>query len=81
MTFSEAVQNVLTKGLDAAQSVALAKLQVNDPTPYVQGPNGQRVPVGQQSGLSGAIASIPPVAWIALIGVIGAVVVLPLLRR
>jgi hypothetical protein len=79
--FSDAVQSVLTQGLDAAKTVALARLQVNDPTPYVTGPNGQRVAVGQMGGIAGAVSSIPPVVWIAGLLVVGAVVVLPLLRR
>lgn len=80
MSIADAVQNILTKGLDAAQSIALAKLQVNDPTPYVTGPNGQRVPVGQ-SGFTSALNSVPPLVWIAGLGIIGAVLLIPLLKR
>jgi hypothetical protein len=81
MKIGDAVQQLLTQGLDAAAQIKLAKLQVNDPTPYVTGPNGERVAVGQQAGFAGALGSVPPVVWIALVGVIGVVVVLPLLRR
>lgn len=81
LKIGEAVQDLLTRGLDAATQVKLAQLHVNDPTPYVTGPNGQRVPVGQQAGFAGALSSVPPVVWIALLGVVGVVVVLPLLRR
>jgi hypothetical protein len=80
LNIGEAVQELLTKGLDAATQVRLARLQVNDPTPYVTGPNGERVPVGQQ-GFTGALSSVSPVVWIALAGVVAVVVVLPLLRR
>lgn len=79
--FADALQSVLTSGLDAAKSVALAKLQVNDPTPYVTGPDGRRVPVGQMGGFAGVVSAVPPVVWIAGALLIGAVVLLPLLRR
>lgn len=78
--FSDAVQELLTKGLDAAAQIKLAKLQVNEPGGYVTGPNGERVPVGQQA-FTGALSTVPPVVWIALLGVVGVVVVLPLLRK
>lgn len=81
LKIGEAVQQLLTQGLDAAAQVKLAELRVNDPTPYVTGPNGERVPVGQQGGFASVVSSVPPVVWIALVGVIGVVVVLPLLRR
>jgi hypothetical protein len=78
----DALQNVLTKGLDAVESVKLAQLRVNDPTGYTVGPNGQRVPVGQPAGgFTNALATIPPLAWVAVIGVVGVAVLLPLLRR
>jgi hypothetical protein len=79
--FADAVQQLLTQGLDAAAQIKLAQLRVNDPTPYVQGPNGERVPVGQQAGFAGALNSVPPVVWLGLVAVVGVVVVLPLLRK
>ncbi len=81
LKIGEAVQDLLTRGLDAAAQVKLAELRVNDPTPYVTGPNGQRVPVGQPGGISGALASVPPVVWLGLVAVVGVVVVVPLLKR
>jgi hypothetical protein len=81
LKIGEAVQQLLTQGLDAAARVKLAQLQVNDPTLTSTGPNGTRAPVGQGAGFTGALSSIPPVVWIALVGVVGVVVVLPLLRR
>lgn len=81
LKIGEAVQELLTKGLDAAAQVKLAELRVNDPAPYVTGPNGQRVQAGQQAGFAGVINSIPPIVWVALVGVIGAVVIVPLLRK
>jgi hypothetical protein len=82
LKIGEAVQQLLTQGLDAAAQVKLAELRVNDPTGYVTGPNGQRVQVGQQAGgLGGALAGVPPVVWLGLVVVIGVVVVVPLLKR
>lgn len=81
LKIGEAVQDLLTRGLDAAKQVKLAQLQVNDPTPYVTGPNGERVPIGQRSGLAGVVSSVPPVVWIGLVGLVGVVVVWPLLKR
>jgi hypothetical protein len=79
LKIGEAVQQLLTQGLDAAAQVKLAELRVNDPTGYVTGPNGQRVQVGQSAG--GALASVPPVVWLGLVAIVGVVVILPLLRR
>lgn len=81
MALVDAIQAVLTKGLDAAEQVQLAKLQINDPTGYVTGPNGTRVAAGQQSGIVQQLNKVPPLVWIAIIGVVGAVVLIPLLRR
>ena len=81
MSFADALQSVLTSGLDAAKQVQLAKIQANDPSPYVVGPNGQRVPAGQMAGFAGVVNSIPPVVWVAGALLIGAVVIIPLLRR
>lgn len=81
MKAGEAIQDLLTRGLDAARQVKLAQLQVNDPTGYVTGPNGERVPIGQRGGVAGAVSSIPPVVWIGLVGLVGVVVVWPLLKR
>jgi hypothetical protein len=81
LKIGEAVQALLTQGLDAAAQVKLAELRVNDPTPYVTGPNGQRVAVGQSAGGLGALSSVPPVVWLGLVVVVGVVVVIPLLKR
>ena len=81
LKIGDAVQRLLTQGLDAATQIKLARLQVNDPTPYVTGPNGERVPVGQQRGFAPALSNVPPLMWVAGFLVIGAVVVLPLLRK
>jgi hypothetical protein len=78
LKIGEAVQQLLTQGLDAARQVKLAQLQVNDPTPYVTGPNGERVPVGSQAAFG--MASVPPYVWLAVLGVAGFLVLRPLLR-
>ena len=71
----DAVQNVLTKGIDAAATVKLARLQVNDPTFNTVGPYGQSARAGQGTyGVGDAIASVPPVVWIG-----GAVLIVGLL--
>jgi len=80
LKIGEAVQQLLTQGLDAAREVKLARLQVNDPTPYVTGPNGERVAVGQQA-FGGIVAGVPPWVWLLGLAAVGGLVVLPLLRR
>lgn len=65
MTFSEAIQDVLTKGIDAAKTIKLAQLQVNDPTYNTVGPNGVGSRVGQGAyGVSATLSTIPPMVWI-----------------
>ncbi len=81
LNIGEAVQQLLTQGLDAATQVKLAQLQVNDPTPYVTGPNGERVAVGQSAFFGGSLAAVPPWVWLAGLAVVGGLVVLPLLKR
>lgn len=76
----EAIQSLLTQGLDAARQIKLAEFQVNDPTGSVTGPNGQRVTAGQSAGFAG-LGSVPPVVWLGLVAVVGVVVILPLLKR
>lgn len=81
LKIGEAVQSLLTQGLDAARQIKLAEFQVNDPTGAVTGPNGQRVTAGQMAGIGGALGSVPPVVWLGLVAVVGVVVIVPLLKR
>jgi hypothetical protein len=81
LKIGEAVQQLLTQGLDAAREVKLAQLQVNDPTPYVTGPNGERVPVGGVANFGASIAAVPAWVWLLGLAAVGGLVVLPLLKR
>jgi hypothetical protein len=62
-SFGESLENVLTRGLDAAQAVALARLQVNAPVPNTSAPNGVAVPVGEGVGFGSALGAIPAWVW------------------
>lgn len=80
MSLTDAIQNVLTKGIDAAASIKLAQLQVNDPTYQTSGPNGQGVRAGQ--GAFGAtLSTIPPMVWIGGAVLLGLLVVPRLIGR
>jgi len=81
MAFSDALQNILTKGLDVAQSIKLAQIQVSDPTPYTSAANGKGSAVGQAAyGLSTTVSALAPVLVIGGL-VIGAVLVFRLLGK
>lgn len=70
--WSSALQTILSRGLDFAVARENNRLLVNDPTPSVTGPNGQRVAVGQSALTAPGIAGIP--VWGLVVG--GAVLVL-----
>lgn len=82
-TFGAAIQDILTRGLDAGIAIVQSRLQVNDPTPSITGANGQRVPVGQSAAVTGAsgLAAVPTWAWVVGGVVVGLAVLVPLLRR
>lgn len=64
--FGSAVENILTKGLDAAATVFTAKYQVNDPAPKVASRAGPgSVTAGQSAGFSAVVASVPTWVWAA----------------
>jgi hypothetical protein len=72
--WADAIQNIFSKGLDAAATIESTRLQVNDPTPNVTGANGRYAgKVGQSVGGS-LVTSLPPAVWIG-----GAVVALALI--
>ena len=77
----DALQNVLTKGLDAAAQYKTAQLQVTDPAGYVVGPNGQRVPAGTGGSFATQLSALPSWVWLAGLGLVGALVLIPLVRR
>jgi hypothetical protein len=63
MSWSDTIQNVLTKGIDAAQSVETARIAANDPTPNTYGVNGYGGTSGQ-----GVFAGTGGMSPILLIG-------------
>jgi hypothetical protein len=66
----DAIQNVLTKGLDVAGQVVQTKLQVNDPTFNTVGPNGRGGKAGEGS-YGASLDAVPTYVWVG-----GAAVVL-----
>ena len=81
-SIADALQSVLTQGIDAAKSIKLAELQVNDPALNSVGPYG----VGGRSGQgiyagSAALAAVPPLVWYAGAALLAFVVVSRSLRR
>lgn len=79
--FGDAIQAILTKGIDAVAAVKLEKLRVNDPTPYNVGPYGQGSVVGQAAyGVSTTVSALAPMLVIGGLALV-AVLVLPRLFR
>jgi len=76
-----AIQDILTRGLDAAATYYTARLQVNDPTPSVAGANGTRVAAGQSATTAAGSAGVPQWVWYAGLGLLAVAVVVPILRR
>jgi hypothetical protein len=72
-----AIQDVLTRGLDVAQTVVNNRFQVNDPAGQVTGPAGSTARVGQPvNGVSAALGGVPTWVWIAGAAAIGLALVL-----
>jgi len=76
MTLGESIQAVLTQGIDAAKTIKLAQLQVNDPTYNTVGPNGTGGRVGQGVyGVATTLSAIPPAVWIGGLALLALLVV------
>jgi hypothetical protein len=78
-TIGDRIQAILTRGLDAAETIAVAKLQVNNPTLNTANQAG-RGSVAGQSAYVGGVGGVPGWVWLAGVGVL-AVLVLPRLLR
>lgn len=77
---SSAIENILTKGLDAAATVFSAKYQVNDPAPRVANQGGSGSVRAGTSAVGAVIGSVPTWVWAA--GGIGlALLLVPKLLR
>ena len=69
---ASAIENILTRGLDAAERVYTTRLQIQAGLPNATAPNGYPVPVGQPAGSIGAaIQSVPPWVWLAGVALVG----------
>jgi hypothetical protein len=79
--FGAAVQDIFTRGLDAAVKYYSNRFAVNDPTPSVAGPNGERVAAGQSAANAPGSPAVPSWVWYAGLALLAAAVVVPLVRR
>lgn len=81
MAWSDAVQSILSQGLDAVKTVKLAQLQVSDPTPNTSSPGGKGSAVGQAAyGLSTTVSALAPLLVIGGLA-LGAVLLFKTLRK
>jgi len=81
MSFGDNLQNILTKGFDAAVAIKTAKLQVNDPTINTSGPGGVGSKIGQAAyGIGNAVSGLTPLLLLAGLAV-AAVVIIRLVKR
>ena len=78
-SIGDRIQAILTRGLDAAETIAVARLQVNNPTPNTSNTAGRGSQAGQSAYVGGA-TGVPGWVWIGA-AALAAVVILPRLLR
>jgi hypothetical protein len=70
---ASAWENILTRGIDAAERIVTTRLQVQSGVPNSSTADGIPVPAGEGAfpRVAGAFAGVPPFVWLGALALVG----------